>query len=83
MTEQSVDFNGGQEEEESLQDTPENSIPSSLVESYRPIHSLLLCPAQWSALLESPVSLVRAPSDEINGKKSCTRRCRRDDTSLR
>ena len=29
------------------------------VESYQDMHSLLLCPSQWTALLESPISLVR------------------------
>ena len=32
--------------------------------SFQPMHSLLLCPAQWSALLESPISLVRQPTDD-------------------
>ena len=35
------------------------SSPEASLDSYRPIHSLLLCPSQWTALLESPVSLVR------------------------
>lgn len=39
-----------------FQSSPEGSLSA---ETYRPIHSLLLCPSQWTALLESPVSLVR------------------------
>ena len=36
------------------------SLGSASADSYQPIHSLLLCPAQWTALLESsPISLVR------------------------
>ena len=32
-------------------------------ESFQEMHSLLLCPSQWTALLESPVSLVRNKTD--------------------
>lgn len=39
------------------------------VDSYRPIHSLLLCPAQWTALLESPISLVRQTSENDKNSK--------------
>lgn len=39
------------------------------VDSYRPIHSLLLCPAQWTALLESPISLVRQTSENDKDSK--------------
>ena len=46
-----------------------NSLESGTtcsLDSYRPIHSLLLCPSQWSTFLEqSPVSLVR--STDIEG----------------
>ena len=37
-------------------------------DSYRPIHSLLLCPAQWSALLESPISIVRGRGEDEFGQ---------------
>jgi hypothetical protein len=38
----------------------------------RSIHSLLLCPAQWTALLESPVSLVRQGMDKEEGLEEIT-----------
>ena len=47
-----------------------DSTSGDSVDSYRPIHSLLLCPAQWTALLESPISLVRQTSEnDINSKE--------------
>ena len=50
-----------------------NDCQSSLTsagsaDSYRPIHSLLLCPAQWSALLESPISIVRGRGEDEVGQ---------------
>ena len=33
-----------------------------------PVHSLLICPAQWSAFLEStPVSIVRPAEGQVTG----------------
>lgn len=40
-----------------------NTCATGSMESFQDTHSLLLCPSQWTALLESPVSLVRHASE--------------------
>lgn len=50
--------------------SPYSDISTS-AESYPPIHSLLLCPSQWTALLESPVSLVRKVNSIDDMESSC------------
>lgn len=48
-------------------------VASGSLESFQDTRSLLLCPSQWTALLESPVSLVRHTSDtdcDSNGVNS-------------
>ena len=45
------------------------------IEGYQQMHSLLLCPAQWTALLESPISLVRQDSQMEYGDKEEKSRC--------
>ncbi len=42
------------------------SLGEDRFESFQEMHSLLLCPSQWTALLESPVSLVRNKTDAGN-----------------
>lgn len=49
-------------------DYPSSLTSTDSTESYRPIHSLLLCSAQWSALLESPISLVRGRGEDDVGQ---------------
>ena len=45
------------------------------IDGYQQMHSLLLCPAQWTALLESPISLVRQDSQMEYGDKEEKSRC--------
>lgn len=60
-----------------------SSFNSTSADSYQPIHSLLLCPAQWTALLESPISLVREQDLPYRSPGLTTEECRPDNEERR